>query len=178
MFSKSLMTLAGSAAILITGPALAAPGGGNGGGARGSGAPGANAGASAMGAMQANSNASFNRPTMSGTTTINSNGSAALQNSQGLAHASPNGIAHASPNSVLARGSVSGSTLTGLTTNMTVNNSSGTQIGTVSRIITGPNNTIRAVIVTSSSGQTFTVAPTTLSISGGVVTTTSTSIRG
>lgn len=57
---------------------------------------------------------------------------------------------------------------------MTVNSSTGTSIGTVSRIITGPNNTIRAVVVTSSTGQTYTLPPSSLSISGSVVTTTTT----
>lgn len=106
-------------------------------------------------------------------TSYNSN-SPALQNSQGPANASPTGISHANQNSVLARGAVSASTLQGLNTGMTVNSSTGTSIGTVSRIITGPNNTIRGVVVTSSTGQTYTLPPSSLSISGNVVTTTST----
>jgi hypothetical protein len=106
-------------------------------------------------------------------TSYNTN-SPAVQNSQGPANASPTGISHANQNSVLARGAVSASTLQGLNTGMTVNNSSGTAVGTVTRIITGPNNTIRGVVVRSSSGQTFTLAPSTLSISGNIVTTTST----
>lgn len=106
-------------------------------------------------------------------TSYNSN-SPALQNSEGPANASPTGISHANQNSVLARGAVSASSLQGLNTGMTVNSSTGTSIGTVSRIITGPNNTIRAVVVTSSTGQTYTLPPSSLSISGGVVTTTTT----
>lgn len=114
-------------------------------------------------------------PTTSTTTGTSYNpNSPALQNGQGPSHASPTGISHANQNSVLARGAVSSSTLQGLNTGMTVNNSSGTSIGTVSRIITGPNNTIRGVVVTSSTGQTYTLAPSTLTISGGIVTTTST----
>lgn len=114
-------------------------------------------------------------PTTSTTTGTSYNpNSPALQNSEGPSHASPTGISHANQNSVLARGAVSSSTLQGLNTGMTVNNSSGTSIGTVSRIITGPNNTIRGVVVTSSTGQTYTLAPSTLTISGGIVTTTST----
>ncbi|HEX8839169.1 MAG TPA: hypothetical protein VF750_01715, partial [Sphingomicrobium sp.] len=69
--------------------------------------------------------------------------SPAAQNSQGPANASPTGISHANDNSVLARGAVSASTLQGLNTGMTVTNSSGTAIGTVTRVITGPNDTIR-----------------------------------
>jgi hypothetical protein len=119
-------------------------------------------------------------PTTTTTTTDTTTGtsynpsSPALQNSQGPSHASPTGISHANQNSVLARGAVSSGTLQGLNTGMTVNNTSGTSIGTVTRIITGPNNTIRGVVVTSSTGQTYTLAPSTLTISGGVVTTTST----
>jgi hypothetical protein len=114
-------------------------------------------------------------PTTTGT--VNGNSQATV-NSQGPSHASPTGIAHASPNSVLARGAVASSTLPGLTTGLVVNNSSGTQVGTVTQVITGPDNTIRAVVVTSSSGKTYTLMPSTLSISGNVVTTTSTSIGG
>ena len=39
-------------------------------------------------------------------------------------------------------------------------------------MITGTDGSIRAVVVTSPTGQTIRLAPTTLSISGGVVTTT------
>jgi hypothetical protein len=42
----------------------------------------------------------------------------------------------------------------------------------VSRVITGSDGSIRAVVVTSPTGQTTRLAPNTLSISGGVVTTT------
>lgn len=196
MFRKSLMVLAGSAAILVSGPALAAPGGGNGGGGPhgGGGAIGANAGmnSSSMGPAQASPNASFDRPmtttsptsttstitTGTGVRTNVNAGSQALVHSQGPLHASPNGIAHASPNSVLARGAVTSTTLPGLTSGLTVQNSTGTSIGTVSQVITGSDGSIRAVVVTSPAGQSFRLAPTTLSISGSVVTTTSTTVGG
>jgi hypothetical protein len=99
-------------------------------------------------------------------------------NSQGLTHASPTGIAHANTNSVLARGSVPASTLPGLTNGLTVNNSAGTSVGTVSSVITGSDGTIRAVVITDAQGKTTTVPANSLSIAGGVVTTTSTSIGG
>ena len=95
-------------------------------------------------------------------------------NSQSLQHASPNGIAHSSTSSVLARGSVAGTALPGLTTGLTVQNSTGTSLGTVSKVVTGTDGSIRLVIMTSPTGQTIRLAPSTLSISGGVVTTTST----
>ena len=87
-------------------------------------------------------------------------------------HASPNGISHSNTRSALARGAVSSTALPGLTTGLTVNNSTGASIGTVSQVITGTDGSIRAVVVTSPTGQTIRLAPTTLSISGGVVTTT------
>jgi sporulation protein YlmC with PRC-barrel domain len=98
--------------------------------------------------------------------------SQARLNSQGLMHASPTGIAHASSRSVLASGAVVTGSLAGLTTGLTVNTSGGTTLGTVSQIVTGTDGSVRLVIVTSPTGQTFRLVPTTLSISGGVVTTT------
>jgi hypothetical protein len=51
-------------------------------------------------------------------------------------------------------------------------------LGTVSQIVTGEDGAIREVIVTSPTGQTYRLAPATLSISGGVVTTTDASAGG
>jgi hypothetical protein len=101
--------------------------------------------------------------------------SQARLNSQGPAHASATGIAHANAHSVLAGGAVVSSALPGLATGLTVNTSGGTTLGTVSRIVRGTDGTIRQVIVTSSTGQTYRLSPLSLSISGGVVTTTQTS---
>jgi hypothetical protein len=165
MIRKILTATVGAAALAIAGPAIAGPGGGHGGngGGHGGGA-GANANAGGhMGAGQGGLNAGVNA-------NVNDSG---ILNSQGLLHASPNGIAHASPNSVLARGAVPGTSLTGLTNGLTVMNSGGTTLGTVSQVVTDTNGNIRLVIVTSPSGQMLRLAPSTLSISGGVVTTTS-----
>lgn len=179
MFTKSLAVL-GSTAILMAASALAAPGGGHGaaGPQAGAGAAAnANVGMGSMGAMHANPNSALNRTTAPTTNTTSYNpNSPAAQHSQALQHASPTAIAHANQNSVLARGAVSSSTLTGLTTGLTVNNSGGTAVGTVSQIITGPNDTIRAIVVTSSTGQTYTLSANSLTISGGVVTTSSTTV--
>ena len=191
MFMKSLMAAAASAAIVVPAPALAQHAGGAGAGGPPPGA-GAAAGMNSQGPSNASPTAIMNAspnstttttqpttPTTSTTTDTNfSTNSQATAHSQGPSHASPTGVAHASDNSVLARGAVSSTTLNGLATNMTVNNSTGTQIGTVTQIITGPNNTIRAVVVTSSTGKTYTLPASSLSISGGVVTTTSTSVGG
>ena len=192
MSNKSLMAAAASAAIVIAAPAFAqghGGGGGAGGPPGGGGSPAASVSqgptnASPTGIGNANENSVLSTgaapPTATPPTTSGTVGSKsqATVHSQGPANASPTGISHASSNSVLARGAVESSTLPGLTTGLVVNNSSGTQVGTVSRVITGPNNTIRAVVVTSTSGKSYTLAPSTLSISGSVVTTTSTSIGG
>jgi hypothetical protein len=95
------------------------------------------------------------------------------QKSQGPAHASPVGVAHANENSVLASGSVAAATLPGLNTGLTVKSSSGTSLGTISRVITGPDGSIRLIEVTSPGGATLRFPANSLSISGGVVTTTS-----
>lgn len=98
-------------------------------------------------------------------------GNAALAVSQGPLHASTTGIAHASSNSVLAGGEVASSALPGLTTGLTVQSAAGTNLGTVSDVVMGPNGTIRAVVVTSPTGATFRLEPTTLSMSGSTVIT-------
>jgi hypothetical protein len=185
MFRKSLAALAVSAATIIAFPALAAPGGGGGprgGGAGASANTGSMAGMNSQGALHSSPNSAINRDTTtntnaSGTTNYSTNSQGAA-NSQGLQHASPTGIAHANQNSVLARGSMPGTTLPGLTTGLTVNNSGGTSIGTVTQVISGPSGTVRAVVVTESNGQTVTLPANSLTISGGVVTTTSTTVGG
>ena len=98
--------------------------------------------------------------------------SQARLNSQGPLHASATGMAHANAHSVLAGGAVLSSALPGLMTGLNVRTSAGTSLGTVTRVVTGTDGTVRQVIVTSSTGQTFVLAPSMLSISGGVVTTT------
>ena len=140
---------------------------------------GMNARVNSQGSMSASTkaqtNANVNSAVHANTvanTNANANVNTNATNSQGLQHASPTGIAHASPNSVLARGSVQATALPGLTTGLTVNDSTGASIGTVNQIVTGTDGSIRAVIVTKTDGGTIRLAPTTLSISGGVVTTT------
>ena len=138
-----------------------------------------NARVNSQGSMSASTKAQTNanvnsavRANTGANTNANANVNTNATNSQGLQHASPTGIAHASPNSVLARGSVQATALPGLTTGLTVNDSTGASIGTVNQIVTGTDGSIRAVIVTKTDGGTIRLAPTTLSISGGVVTTT------
>ena len=181
MIRNVLSAALGSAAIALAAPAAAGPGGGHGGGANisaganmnagamgGPSQAGINAGVNAQSSINASPNSALNRNTTITTTTTNP----AVGVSQGPFHASPNGIAHANQRSVLASGAVSSTALPGLTTGLTVQTSTGTSLGTVSQIVTGTDGSIRLVVVTSPTGQTLRLAPNTLSISGGVVTTT------
>ena len=119
---------------------------------------------------------SLNGGTLSTTARLNGiNGSSqARLNSRGWLHASPTGIAHANFHSVLARGMVVSGSLAGLTKGLTVNTKTGTTLGTVSQIVTDSSGDIRLVIVTSPTGQTFRLSPSSLTLSGGRVTTTQT----
>lgn len=187
MIRKIMLVSAASAAMALSAPALGKPGGGNS-GANANVNAGANAGMNAGGPSQSAIDARVNSQgaaNASPTGIANSNPNSALHaqpvttpttratNSQGLMNASPNAIAKANANSVLARSAVPATALPGLTTGLTVNNSNGVTLGTVSQIVTGTDGSIRLVIVTSPTGQTLRLAPTSLSISGGVVTTTS-----
>lgn len=172
MIRKIFATSAAAAAILMAGPALAGPGGHAGGppsGGPGAGHANTNMGAT-MGATHASPNSSLNRVDTTTAPTTNP----ALGVSQGPNHASATGIANANSRSVLGSGAVSPTTLPGLTTGLNVQNSGGTTIGQISQVVTDSSGNIRLVIVTNSSGQTFRLAPTTLSISGTTVTTSST----
>jgi sporulation protein YlmC with PRC-barrel domain len=102
---------------------------------------------------------------------INGGTNPALAHSQGPMHASPTGIVHANSHSVLAGGAVASSVLPGLTTGLTVQSSTGTTLGTVSQVVTDSSGNIRLVIVTSPTGQTLRLAPTTLTMSGNTVVT-------
>jgi hypothetical protein len=93
--------------------------------------------------------------------------------SQGSAHASAVGIAHANQHSVLSRSSTTA--LTGVSVGMPLF-SNGTQVGTVYRVVTA-NGTIARVLVQGTNGRIYSLAPSTLTASGGSVTTTTT-LRG
>jgi hypothetical protein len=64
--------------------------------------------------------------------------------------------------------------LQGLTNGQLVTTSGGANLGTISQIVTGADGAISQVIVTSTNGQTYRLAPASLSISSGVVTTSDT----
>ena len=178
MIRKILTASIAGGALAIAGPALAGPGHGGGHGGMGAGAGasvsgGANLGVSGQGSVHANTNSALLRSNVTTPSTTFTNPAAGV--SQGPNNASTTGIAHANSHSVLASGAVSGSTLTGLTTGMSVTNANGTDIGTISQIVTDSSGNIRLVVVTdTSTGQTFRLAPNTLAINGTMVTTTST----
>jgi hypothetical protein len=94
--------------------------------------------------------------------------SQARLNSQGPLHASATGIAHANAHSVLAGASTSA--LTGVSVGMPLF-SNGAQVGTIYRVITA-NGVITRVLVQGSNGRIYSLAPRTLTASGGTVTTT------
>jgi hypothetical protein len=84
-------------------------------------------------------------------------------------------MARANANSVLARGAVQATALPGLTTGLMVKDNAGATIGTVNQVVMGTDGSIRAVIVTRTDGSTVRLMPNTLTISGGVVTSTTVS---
>lgn len=171
MLRNALRSTALFATVAISAAAIAGPHGGSNG-------VGAGAAVNSQGSLNA-SPTGIQNSNMNSALNVNSTTKQNVRaaNSQGLAHASPTGIAHASPNSVLARGSVSGTSLPGLATGLTVQTNTGTSLGTVSRVITGSDGSIRAVVVTSATGRTYTLAANTLNISGKVVTTSTTTLR-
>jgi hypothetical protein len=99
--------------------------------------------------------------------------SPALGVSQGPAHASPVGIAHANQHSVLY--GTSTTRLSGVSVGMPLF-SNGTQVGTVYRVVTA-NGVITRVLVQGTNGRIYSLAPTSLTASGGSLTTTAT-LRG
>lgn len=193
MFRRIVTAGVAGAALSIAVPALAAPGGGHGapgggigigagggvniGGSVGPGQTGMGAGMGGMGSVNASPTGIDHGGVNSGlgaTTTTNP----ATGVSQGPMHASTTGIANANTRSVLAGGAVAGTALPGLTTGLAVQTSTGTTLGKVSKVVTDTKGNIRLVVVTSATGKTYRLAPSTLSISGGVVTTTSATAGG
>jgi hypothetical protein len=93
-------------------------------------------------------------------------------NSQGPSHASDRALVRANENSVLY-GTARVRALRDLDTGMVVRDTNGATIGTVSRVLRSGDGTVRNVLVRSADGQRIVpLAPSTLSLSGGVVTTT------
>lgn len=154
MLRTSIFRALAGAATLAATPAMAAPGGGGGHG---------------MGAMHANAHglAAPHAVAVPHTNT-------GRLKSQGPVHASATGIAHANSHSVLKGTTVVGGPIAGLTKGMTVVDANGNTVGTVSRINTASGGRVVNVLVKSSTGaRTIPLSPSTMTVSGGVATTTS-----
>lgn len=173
MVRRSILCAFAAAAIIPAGGVLAqhAPGGGPPGGMP-SGAMGSPGGMS--GGMQGGMSGGMHGGMQ---TDMNSIGvqtrDQARMNSQGPANASATGVAHANSNSVLAGTTSGGTTLTGITTGMALMQGT-TQVGTVQRIVTNGKGVITRVMVTGTNGRTYSLSPHSLSLSGGVLSTTAT----
>jgi hypothetical protein len=159
MFRKTILCALAGAATMMTGAAVAKPGGGPGGG-----------GGHGMGALHANAHGLAVAPHGHG---VRPAGIGRVH-SQGPYHASPTGISHSNSHSVLKGTTVVGGSIAGLTRGMSVLDVNGNPVGTVSRINTASGGRVVNVLVKSSTGaRTIPLSPNTLSVSGGVATTTS-----
>jgi len=98
----------------------------------------------------------------------------ARENREGPERASPTGVANANENAGLSS-TTAAANLSGLTAGLTVKDSTGATLGTVSKIEKSKDGTVRNVLVQSATGKrTIRLAPNSLSLSGDVVTTTET----
>ena len=102
----------------------------------------------------------------------------ARTNSQGPAHANDRARVRANDNSVLATGRTS-TDLSLLRRGLVVRNSTGTTLGTISRINRASDGRIVNVLVRDPDGRsrTIPVAPNSLTINGDIVTTTLLGLR-
>jgi hypothetical protein len=99
----------------------------------------------------------------------------ARANSGGAENANEKALEKANENSVLFNSTtVTSGALSGLTVGQTVTGTSGTALGTVQRIVTSKDGTVRVVFVTGTNGRSYALSPSTLSLSNGVLVTTST----
>ena len=96
----------------------------------------------------------------------------------GPARASASGVAHSNAHAGLRTASANTGALADLKTGMTVQTTSGATLGTVSRVERSADGTVRNVLVTTASGarRVLRLAPSSLSVSGGVATTTQTKL--
>lgn len=176
MFRKILSTALVSAAMVVAGPALAGPGGGGGGEGHGGGhgADAAAHGGMGGGGMGGGMGGVLDRVGSGGTragtdTDVEMNNEATRINT----HANSNNSMNRATTTTRTTGrtSVQGSALPGLTAGATVQTSTGTTLGTVSRILTDRNGNVVGVLVTTSSGRTLRLSPTSLSMNGSILVT-------
>lgn len=107
-----------------------------------------------------------NTTTGNGPTTVRGMGKA-----QARANASPTGIENANPNSVLKDNTVIAGPLTGLTEGAQVQ-FDGTTVGSVQRIVTSSDGTVRRVLVIGTDGRIRSLSPDDLTLDGTILITT------
>jgi hypothetical protein len=162
-FRKAILRAVAGTAMILAGVALAKPGGG--GGPRGG---------MGMSAVPASPRGTTMRPMVVSPRIAVKNTAQARLRSQARVRASASGVAHANSRSVLKGGVVVGGSLAGLTKGMVVRDVNGNTIGTVKAINTASGGRVVNVLVKSStSARTIPLSPATVSVSGGVATTTS-----
>ena len=98
----------------------------------------------------------------------------------GIANANPNsaaatGTTNANAAVVAGAGALGASALAGINMGQSVKTSAGAALGTVSKIVKGPDGTISQIIVTSAQGRSFPIAASKLSVAGGAVIVTDSS---
>ena len=161
-----VFTTIAAAAIISLSPSLAAPGGGGGGGGQGGGmggghgggAGGSNAGGRG-GGMGGGWGAGGSHGGLGGQATRIQNNRTGMGTGTGSGLATSNGLGRVK--------------LTGVTGGMTVVDSGGVAGGTVTNVFTKGNGSVRAVQVTLADGRIVTLAPNSLNLNGGMLTTTS-----
>lgn len=188
--TKFLTTIAAVAVVTAT-PAIAKPGSGGGNAGAGAGGPaaggpmsGAGGGISDMGStMRDLGRANSQGPANADTRAID------RANENSVLRSAPTGTENPAMNSAsrskgetgvrantsteVRGGANAGVQLTGVTSGMSVVDSSGATIGTVTDVSARGNGSVRNVQVTLTDGQVITLAPSSLSLSGNVLTTSS-----
>jgi hypothetical protein len=109
-----------------------------------------------------------------------SSGDASGLNSQGSVHASATAKGHANGHAAIfdTPSGVTSGRLAGLSTGMMVKDASGVPVGRVTKILRSDNGVVRVLVVSAGDPRhTIPLSPLGLSVSGGVATTTSTSIH-
>jgi sporulation protein YlmC with PRC-barrel domain len=147
MKRKVIMCVLASAALAATAPVLAKPGGGGGGGNAGGHVGGGMGGGNGFGHSEMSVGTSRNSGHI-GTTTI------------GRSNRLGSAAAHGTP-------------LTGITNGMSVFDTGGAAVGTVTNISTKGNGSVRDVQVTLADGSRILLSPRSLTQNGGVLTTNS-----
>ena len=180
MKTRYILTALATASLIVGGQVIAQGRGGGQGGGQGGGHSGGHGGSMAgghsgghggnMGAGRGDVGGINDRREMTG----RDRREEARANSQGPINANARALERANENSVLADGSTTVPDLSGLRTGLTVVNSDGRNLGTISRISRSRDGTVRNVLVTGEEGRrrVIRVAPGTLTLNGEVVVTT------